>query len=76
MSQTNVERLIGLLATDEAFRRRFTADPRATLQAMQESGMHLTPCECHAIAALDADTLTRFAAALDPRIQKCDLQGG
>jgi len=73
MSQSNVERLIGLLATDEAFRRRFTADPRGTLQNMLERGMRLTPCEFHALAAMDPDTLRHFADAIDPRIQKCDL---
>ena len=76
MSQSNVERLVGLLATDEAFRRRFTSDPRGTLQNMMDGGMNFTPCEFQALAAMDPDTLERFADAIDPRIQKCDLQGG
>ena len=37
MSQTNVERVIGILATDEAIRRRFTQDPRATLREMNSA---------------------------------------
>lgn len=79
MSQTNVERLIGLLATDEAFRRRFASDPAGTLHELRSGGMHLTACEFHALAGMDLNQLARFADAIDPRIQKCDLhdtQGG
>lgn len=76
MSQAYVERVIGLLATDEALRRRFEADPRATLQQLKESGIELTSCEHWALASLDPEQLTRFAAAIDTRLQKADLQDG
>ncbi len=76
MSQPNVERVLGLLVTDEAFRRRFAGDPRSALQLLIEQGMQLSSCEQMALAATDLDQLARFAAALDPRIQKSDLTGG
>jgi len=76
MSQSHVERVIGLLATDEALRRRFEADPRATLQQLSESGVELNWCENQALASLDPDQLARFAAAIDARIQRADLKEG
>lgn len=76
MSQTNVERVIGLLATDEALRRRFTTDPRALLAEMTERGMELNECERWSLVSLDPDELARFARAIGPRLQKADLHGG
>ena len=74
MSQSNVERVVGLLATDEAFRLRFVKDPRATIQQLIETGMELTHCEERALAELDPLDLARFAEAIDPRLQKIDLK--
>jgi hypothetical protein len=76
MSQRNVEQVIGRLVTDEGFRRRFAADPQAALQALLAGGLELNPCELRALASLDAQRAARFAQAIDPRIQKVDLQGG
>jgi hypothetical protein len=76
MSQVHVERVIGLLATDEAMRRRFSKDPRALLQEMVGAGMELNPCELWSLAHLDPGELTRFAKAIGPRLQKTDLRGG
>ena len=76
MSQRNVERVIGRLVTDEAFRRRFTADPAATLGGVVGDGLDLNDCERRALGALDARALERFADELDPRLQKSDLNGG
>ena len=76
MSQTCVERVIGLLATDEALRRQFMADPRAVLMEMVGRGMELTPCELRSLAALDTYELARFAKVIDARLQKIDLRGG
>jgi hypothetical protein len=76
MSQSNVERVIGVLATDEAFRRRFLDDPRGTLQGLTESGIELTSSERRALATIDTLQLTRFAEAIDGRLQKTDLKGG
>jgi hypothetical protein len=76
MSQINVERVIGLLATDEALRHRFIADPRSTLLELIERGTELTACEQWALARLNPQELARFARAIDDRLQKSDLQGG
>lgn len=74
MSQANVERVIGRLATDEAFRRRFAEDRPALLAELAAAGVELTGCERRALEGLDVSAAGRFAAALDPRIQKCDLK--
>ena len=76
MSQVNVERVIGLLATDEALRERFTTDPRGVLAEMSERGMELNDCERWTLAHLDPRELARFARAIGPRLQKADLRGG
>jgi hypothetical protein len=73
MSQRNVERVIGRLATDESFRLRFFEDPDAVLEEMAVEGVELNPCERNAVLTIDRETLSRFADAIDPRIQKCDL---
>jgi hypothetical protein len=73
MSQQNVERVIGRLATDEQFRRRFRGDRKAALDELVAGGLALTRCELAALSALDAGALGRFADAVDPRLQKCDL---
>jgi hypothetical protein len=76
MSQSNVERIIGVLVTDEEFRRRFARDPRATLEELKEIGVELTRCERHALENLNPQDLARFADAIDARLQKSDLKGG
>ena len=76
MSQINVERIIGVLVTDEAFRRQFANDPNASLQHLKESGVELTHCEVRALAALDPVQLEDFARAIDARLQKSDLKHG
>jgi len=73
MSQVNVERVIGLLATDEGLRRRFIKNPHAALQEMAERGLELTGCERWELAHMDRRELTRFASSIGPRLQKVDL---
>lgn len=73
MSQACVERIIGVLATDEGLRRRFLRNPRAALQELLERGLELNDCELASLASLDPHELGRFARAIDPRIQKVDL---
>jgi hypothetical protein len=75
MSQIHVERVIGLLVTDEAFRRRFTEDPHAAIEQLAETGVRLTECERHALTSLDPEKIARLADAIDPRLQKSDLNG-
>jgi len=76
MSQLHVERIIGVLATDEGLRRRFTADPKGTLKELAERGIELTSFEMASLACLDPDKLERFARAIDERLQKIDLRRG
>ena len=74
MAQVYVERIIGLLATDEALRRRFTKDPRAVIQALIERGMELNPCEQWSLTHLDTKELARFAKVIDARLQRIDSE--
>jgi hypothetical protein len=67
--------VIGLLATDEGLRSSFEKDPAAVIQSMVEKGMELTECERWALSRVDPRELKRFAQAVDPRLQKCDLKG-
>ena len=76
MSQVNVERVIGLLATDEGLRRRFTRNPHAALWEMVERGLELNNCELWSLAHMDPSELARFADAIGPRLQKSELRGG
>jgi hypothetical protein len=70
MSQKDVERVIGRLVTDEAFRRRYETDPHAAVMEFIGCGMELTAVELSALVSLDCRVVSRFADALDPRIQK------
>ncbi|PYM08113.1 MAG: hypothetical protein DMD82_03635 [Candidatus Rokuibacteriota bacterium] len=76
MSQHSVEKVIGILATDEGLRDRFTQNPRAALQELQDLGMELNACELHSLLHIDPQELSRFARAIGPRLQKTDLRGG
>ena len=76
MSQRTVELVIGRLVTDEAFRRRFFADPPAALADLGRSGFDLNDCERRALECLDARAAARFAGGIDMRIQKSDLRVG
>ena len=76
MSQTNVERVIGLLATDECFRRAFARSPQEALMKMANRGVELTASEARSLASLDPHAVERFADCIDPRLQKADLEGG
>jgi hypothetical protein len=76
MSQRNVERVIGRLVTDEAFRRQFVTDPSAVLGEITRAGVELNDCEVRALAAIDPQAVARFTESIDPRLQKSDLHGG
>ena len=73
MSHRSVETIIGKLATDEGFRRRFLEDPAAVLDELRGQGWELSPVETGALAALDQVAITAFAEALDRRLQKVEL---
>lgn len=74
MSQTNVERIVGRLATDEDFRRDFHANPERVVRDLADRGLELTRAEIDALVTLDPSTFDRFADALDPRLQKASLR--
>ena len=74
MSQRSVESVVGRLATDEAFRRRFQESRAAVLDELVEQGTELTPVERQALLDLDFTACERFAEKLDPRIQKVCLR--
>jgi hypothetical protein len=76
MSQRCVERVIGVLATDESLRLKFRSDRRAVLRELLAKGMELTHCEQWALARLDPEALSRFANEIDGRLQKASLDGG
>ena len=73
MSQKNVEAIIGKLATDEEFRHRFETDPARTVLELVDHGLCLTPAELSALVATDVTKCERFAADIDPRLQKASL---
>jgi hypothetical protein len=74
MSHRSVETIIGRLATDEGFRRRFLDNPVAVLDELRGLGCELTCVEIGALTALDQAAITAFADALDRRLQKVDLR--
>ena len=76
MSQIHVERIIGLLATDEGLRKRFIQDPGDTLKKLIESGLELNWCERRSLARLDPQELARFAQVIDGRLQKIESERG
>lgn len=76
MSQHTVEQVIGRLVTDEAFRRRFAADPSATLDGVLGCGCKLNPCERRALLDIDLRSIEKLSEAVDPRLLKVDLSGG
>jgi hypothetical protein len=76
MSQSNVERVIGKLVTDEEFRRRFGENPSVVLREWAAGGLELTECELRVLSGFDPKVAARCARAIDPRLQKADLRGG
>ena len=74
VSQKSVEMIIGKLATDEEFRSRFHQDPGGTVRDLAQQGMSLTHCEIAALVCTDPETCERFAASIDPRLQKASLK--
>jgi hypothetical protein len=73
VSQQAVERALGKLLTDEAFRARFFAAPES---ACWEAGLPLSALELEALARLSPDELARFGDGLDERISRACLDPG
>jgi hypothetical protein len=73
MSHKGVETIIGKLVTDERFRRRFFAEPRAALDDLRQRGCEVTALESEALLAIDEAAIHAFATCIDPRLQKLDF---
>ena len=67
MSQQAVERTLGRLVTDEAFRDRFFANAVA---ATWEAGLVLSPIELEALSRVSRAPLIVFSGCLDKRISR------
>jgi hypothetical protein len=72
MSQRDVERALGRLLTDAAFRREFFRNPA---RACLEVGLQLVPHEVDALLRVPAGPLARLAGQLDDRICRLDIDG-
>jgi hypothetical protein len=73
MSQKCVEIAIGKLVTDEEARMRLRRSPARWVEALRAAGLELTALEAAALAGVDADACERFAATIDPRLQRVSL---
>jgi hypothetical protein len=74
MSHRHVEILIGRLLTDEDLRRRFTREPRATLDERQQQGWELTPSEVDALLSPEASVWSEMARRIPSKLQRCSLR--
>ena len=72
MSQRAVERVLGRLLTDEAFRDSFFRQPR---QALIPYANDLTPDELDALHQVPRSALTTLCARLDDRICRLRVPG-
>lgn len=70
MSQKSVEIVIGKLATDDALRARFLADPMAALDWLGERGLDLNPAEREALLAIPKGVWIVMPRWIHPRLQK------
>ncbi len=71
MSQHAVERTIGKLVTDPAFRGRFFRDPGA---ASLCAGLDLSATELDALSRMSPRLLAEVAASLDGRIRRLAVE--
>jgi hypothetical protein len=71
MSQADVERVIGRLATDEHWRARYRARRAEAPDAlMADASLEVTTTERRALLELSPEALDRFASAIDARLQR------
>lgn len=71
MSQRDVERTLGRLLTDTAFRREFFRNPA---RACLELGVHLAAHEVEALLRVSPRRLAGLAAQLDDRICRLHIE--
>ena len=70
MSQAAVERVLGKLVTDDAFRERFFTEPAA---ASFRAGLELSGAELDALSRLPRRALTQLSHRLDDRLRRLCL---
>ncbi len=75
MSQKNVQVVVGRLLTDEEFRLRFLEQPLEALTALLDQGFDLTMGEVEALMRTDPVMWIEAAERIDPRLQRCRLNG-
>ncbi|HEX7551169.1 MAG TPA: Os1348 family NHLP clan protein [Candidatus Methylomirabilis sp.] len=71
MSQGAVEKALGKLVTDDAFRDRFFAEPAV---ASVTAGLALSRVELDALSHLSKQALVRFSRRLDDRIRRLPVE--
>jgi hypothetical protein len=74
VAQRFVEMLIGRLMTDEQLRDQFLRDAKRLLQSLLEGGLELSRTEMSALIETDRPIWARTAGAIDPRLQKVNLE--
>jgi hypothetical protein len=72
VTQHAVERTIGKLVTDAAFRAKFFSNPAS---ATWQAGLTLSPVELEALSRLSSAALARFGESLDARIRRLWVDG-
>ncbi len=72
MTQAAVERALGKLVTDEAFRDQFFKEPAV---ASFEAGLTITRVELDALVRLPKKALARLNGLLDDRICRLSVDG-
>ncbi len=70
MSQAAVERILGKLITDDAFRDRFFSNP--TVMSFS-AGLELSGAELDALSQLPRKALAQFSRQLDDRLRRLCL---
>jgi hypothetical protein len=70
MSQGAVEKILGKLVTDDAFRERFFTDPTV---ASFTAGLELSRAEVEALLRLPKKVLLQFSRRLDDRLRRLPL---
>ncbi|HEY7518449.1 MAG TPA: Os1348 family NHLP clan protein [Methylomirabilota bacterium] len=66
MSVAGLERALGMLLLDAAFRERFFVNPSA---AAWEAGLPLSPIEVDALSRVSRAAIARFRESLEPRLR-------
>jgi hypothetical protein len=75
MAHKTVQLIVGRILTDEEFRGDFLDRPIATLASLRDCGFELTNVEVDALAQTDRRLWQSGAEWIDPRIQRCRLNG-